>query len=315
MDQHDPERRIAELERQLAEENRMPEPERQQAEVVDRHVVTPEQVHNVAFTEASRSQGGYRRDEVDAFLDRVEVALRDPTATGGVTPSEIHNVAFSKPPIGTRGYSEVEVDAFLDLVKIELTRRIPGHGPEEPIRCLLFRIGGWDQQKPVLAIDMDKAAIRVIDLNSNALIASVSLAEVTATPAQHHGIPVLVVDGPGLQTMTIRARAPGTWRRRAKSMKPAFLAMDEDWLTLAEKFGVASDLWDESTPQTFFDHVRIFNKEVRRDAGPWTWRTPLAFGTLCAVAACVPPIKPILLLIGVSLLILAALFWRFKWRF
>jgi DivIVA domain-containing protein len=64
MYQDDPERRIAELERQLAEQKRGPEPERQPA-----------------FSDASRGRG-YHRDEVDAFVDRVEATLRDPTARG-----------------------------------------------------------------------------------------------------------------------------------------------------------------------------------------------------------------------------------------
>jgi DivIVA domain-containing protein len=64
MDQDDPERRIAELERQLAEQKRGPELERQQA-----------------FSDASRGRG-YHRDAVDAFVDRVEATLRDPTARG-----------------------------------------------------------------------------------------------------------------------------------------------------------------------------------------------------------------------------------------
>jgi DivIVA domain-containing protein len=164
MDQDDPERRIAELERQLAEQKH-----------------TSEQVRNVAFSDASRGRG-YHRDEVDAFLDRV---------------------------------------------KAELSGRVPGQRPEEPIRCLLYRYASWDQQTPVLAIDVGKDALRVIDLNGNALIASVSLAEVNAQPAQYSGIPVLIVDGPGLPTLTIIPHPPpGQWRTSPKSTKPAYSAVE-----------------------------------------------------------------------------------------
>ena len=85
--------------------------------------LTPEQVHNVAFSKPPLFKRGYNEDEVDAFLDRVESTLRDRDAFGGLTAADLHNVAFSKPPIGKRGYNEDEVDAFVELVKIELSRR------------------------------------------------------------------------------------------------------------------------------------------------------------------------------------------------
>jgi DivIVA domain-containing protein len=126
MDQDDPENRIAALERQLAEQKNMAEPEH----LEKRPVVTPEDVHNVAFSKPPIGKRGYNGDEVDYYLERIEATLRDPTASGGVTPADIRNVAFSKPPIGQRGYNGDEVDAFLDRVEIELTRRLeePGLG-------------------------------------------------------------------------------------------------------------------------------------------------------------------------------------------
>jgi DivIVA domain-containing protein len=300
-DQDNPERRIAELERQLAGARQRPG-------------VTPEQVHNVAFSEASRSQGAYHRDEVDAFLDRVEAALRDPTARPGVTPADLHEVAFSEPPMGHRGYSEVEVDMFLDLVKIELTRRASGRGPEEPIRCQLYPYGGWDPQTPVRAIEVGKDVFRVIDLKSNTLIASVSLAAVAAKPAHHGGIPVLVVDGPGLETLTISPHPPpGTWRQRQKSTKPAYLAVDTEWLTLAQIFGLASDLAEESTPQNFLEHIFRFFGEGATTRGPTTWRTPLMAGLLVGVPGAIYG-SLFAVGIGVVCLILAALAWHFKWE-
>jgi DivIVA domain-containing protein len=295
MDQDDPEKRIAELERRLAEPKRGPELNRQ------------------AFSDASRGRG-YHRDEVDAFVDRVEATLRDPTATGGVTPADVDEVAFSKPPIGKLGYSEAEVDAYLDRVKTELSGRAPGRGPEEPIRCLLYRYASADQQTPALAIEVGKDALRVIEMSGNALIASVSLAEVTVQPAQYGGIPVLIVDGPGLPTLTIIAHPPpGQWRSSPKSTKPAYSAVDADWLVLAEKFGLASDLVDERGPQTFSEHVGRFTQE-RQMRAPTSWRTPLVLGVILVVPGVIYWL-PVPLLIGVVCLIVAAVAWRLKWEF
>jgi DivIVA domain-containing protein len=125
MDQNDPEKRIAELERQLAEQKRMAELEHQHAEPAKRPVVTPEQVRNVAFSKPSRGKRGYNEDEVDAFVDLVDAARRD--ATGHtLTPEQVRNTAFSKPPLGKRGYNEDEVDAFLDRIEQEMRRRATG---------------------------------------------------------------------------------------------------------------------------------------------------------------------------------------------
>jgi DivIVA domain-containing protein len=90
--------------------------------------LSAEQVHNVAFSKPPLFSRGYNEDEVDAFLERVEAVLRDPTALGGVSLADLHNVAFSPPPAGRRGYNKAEVDTFVDLVKSELTRRPPGRG-------------------------------------------------------------------------------------------------------------------------------------------------------------------------------------------
>jgi DivIVA domain-containing protein len=114
VDHDDPENRIAELERQLADQKHVAGPEH----LDGRPVVTPEDGHNVTFSKAAGSRG-YHEDQVDAFLDRVAAARRDPTARDGVTQTDLHNVAFSKPPFGTTGYNKDEVDAYLYLVRIE----------------------------------------------------------------------------------------------------------------------------------------------------------------------------------------------------
>lgn len=119
VDQDDPEVRIAELERRMAELTPGSGPEHREK----RPAVTPEDAHNVAFSKSARGKRGYNEDEVDGFLERIEAALRDPAATGGVTPADLRNVTFSKPPIGMRGYNKDEVDEFLGRVEIELARR------------------------------------------------------------------------------------------------------------------------------------------------------------------------------------------------
>jgi len=81
--------------------------------------LTPAQVHNVAFSKPPRGKRGYNEDEVDAFLDRVEAALQNPTGRI-LTAEQVHNVSFSKPPIGKRGYNSVEVDAFMQLIEQQL---------------------------------------------------------------------------------------------------------------------------------------------------------------------------------------------------
>lgn len=116
--EEDPEKRIADLERRLAQPRAAGAPDA--STTSDR--LTPEQVHNVAFSKPPLFKRGYSEDDVDPFLDRVEATLRDPTAIGALTPDDLHHVAFSRPPLGKRGYNEDEVDAFVELVLIELSR-------------------------------------------------------------------------------------------------------------------------------------------------------------------------------------------------
>lgn len=91
---------------------------------MERGRLTAEQVHNVAFGKPPMGKRGYNEDEVDAFLDVVEAALRDP-AGPALTADQVRRVAFSKPPIGMRGYNEDEVDQFLETVAAQLQ---PGSG-------------------------------------------------------------------------------------------------------------------------------------------------------------------------------------------
>jgi DivIVA domain-containing protein len=118
MDQEDPEKRIAELERQLAQAHAAGDRGASHGYKTG-GPLTPEQVRNMAFSKPPIGKRGYNEDEVDAFLELVEAALRDP-ARRTLTAEHVRKVAFSKPRIGKRGYNEEEVDAFLDLVEEQL---------------------------------------------------------------------------------------------------------------------------------------------------------------------------------------------------
>ena len=63
MDQDDPEKRIAELERQLAEARSAGNP--------PGGWLTPEQVRSKAFSKPPIGKRGYNENDVDAFLDAV----------------------------------------------------------------------------------------------------------------------------------------------------------------------------------------------------------------------------------------------------
>ncbi|MBF6435111.1 DivIVA domain-containing protein [Nocardia cyriacigeorgica] len=81
--------------------------------------LTADDVRAVTFSRPRFGARGYREDEVDGFLDRVEATLR---GTDRLTPAEVRDIAFRRPRFGQRGYDEQEVDAFLDLVEKTLTR-------------------------------------------------------------------------------------------------------------------------------------------------------------------------------------------------
>jgi DivIVA domain-containing protein len=143
MDKDDPEKRIAELERQLAETrsardpgaNRGPSPG--MVPPPGGGWITPEDVRNKAFAKPRIGQRGYNENEVDDFLDLVEAALRDPTERT-LTAEQVHNKVFSQPPRGKRGYNEQEVDAFLAVIAEQLSYHqgvfppSPESGPPPP---------------------------------------------------------------------------------------------------------------------------------------------------------------------------------------
>jgi DivIVA domain-containing protein len=123
MDGDDDEKRIADLDRQLAEARASGDPragqDPQRSAPVADGWLTPDQIRNVAFSSPPIGQRGYNEQEVDALLDAIEAAVRDPTGHP-LTAEQIRNVAFSKPPLGKRGYREDDVDAFLSRVEQQL---------------------------------------------------------------------------------------------------------------------------------------------------------------------------------------------------
>ena len=121
MDWHDPEKRIAELERRQADANAA-RPVAARPMSAARGELTADDVHNVAFSAPPRGKRGYDEGEVEAFRGRIEAHLRNPQAVGGLTAAEVNSVAFSKPAIGRRGYDPHEVDAFLERAVEQLER-------------------------------------------------------------------------------------------------------------------------------------------------------------------------------------------------
>jgi hypothetical protein len=152
--------------------------------------------------------------------------------------------------------------------------------PGQPTRCLLIPSPAWFfsdtlsgslaafttpfklgfsrralNPQPSMAIDVDDTSIRVIDPNTQTVIAAARLAQVSATPAKHTyyrksglTMPVMVVHVPGLQErlgatrpLTIACRERRfSWNTRVPSEPPpAFVVSGADWCTLVEKFGLA----------------------------------------------------------------------------
>ncbi|MGW5055559.1 DivIVA domain-containing protein [Actinokineospora sp. NPDC004072] len=82
--------------------------------------LTPERVRAVAFDRAPLGRRGYREDQVDAFLDRVEAAL---AGTDPLTADDVRTAVFDPASRVRRGYDEDQVDAFLDTVVAALSER------------------------------------------------------------------------------------------------------------------------------------------------------------------------------------------------
>jgi hypothetical protein len=147
----------------------------------------------------------------------------------------------------------------------------------EPIRCELVPVPPRvvenfllpTKEKPtapplVLEVGIDDA-IRVIDANTKALVASDWILQVTATPTKYLGgdennpsytQPLLALHVPGLRPLRIgprpmdrawgRPRFRYGWRGRVRGHKePAYEVTEAEWLTLVEKFGLGTRVVDE----------------------------------------------------------------------
>src|ERR1700758_4818317 len=216
---------------------------------------------------------------------------------GGRDPRVANETPLDAPPVDgvDATMSASEFDELLTMVGGPRGLEVHAPAPGQPTRCRLtpnparmFSSSFFGMFKntstalkmnanppqPSLAVDVGDDAISVIDLKSDARIASASLARVTATPAANTrsvtrvGVlttAVLVVRVPDAEPLTIGcpdfAGPPsatwsgGTkltyrfaWRGEVPSEdEPDFVVSDADWLTLVEKFGLASRMEDRAT--------------------------------------------------------------------
>lgn len=85
-------------------------------------LISVEEVRDVRF-KTVRLTEGYDEDEVDAFLDRVLLALVEPAdGPQRLSADEVRNSLFSTTRL-REGYDMVEVDSFLDRIEAEFERR------------------------------------------------------------------------------------------------------------------------------------------------------------------------------------------------
>lgn len=91
---------------------------------------------------------GYKVDEVDAFLDRVEATLAGEPVGTPVTSQDVHDVVFR---VRFGGYDEWQVDLHLDRVERQLAeleeRGGPGRGPD-PRASMPERMGPPPERMP-----------------------------------------------------------------------------------------------------------------------------------------------------------------------
>ena len=222
----------------------------------------------------------------------------DPFVLGGLYHRVATRTRLEAPPVEFTdgGMRAAEFDELLTMVARKCGWDVRRPAPGELTRCLLFpntskawQISYWPwvdfirrrQRKklPSLAIDVGDDAIWVIEADTNAVIASASIAQVTATPTTYTGYssriseaiadiqwvidhwerpprggePVLDVAVPGFQSLTmacprhvLSTDSWFEWRGEApRANVPDYLVSGADWLTLVEKFGLAQEL-DES---------------------------------------------------------------------
>ncbi len=97
--------------------------------------LTPADVHNVAFRKPPLGKRGYDEEEVDAFLERVELTianLQDQIAALRAGPAGYSQLAY-----GTSGAADEAVLAELDQIKVRLARIEAAVTPRDPRHRLL----------------------------------------------------------------------------------------------------------------------------------------------------------------------------------
>ena len=219
--------------------------------------------------------------------NRFIVGGRDRRVASG-TPLDAPDVGYGQSVDVDAWLSASDFEEILTLVSSRSGLDVRPPAPGQPSRCLLFpnsllvqEMGAFAVRKkreflesasqPRLAIDVGVDGIRVIDPNSNALIAAVSPAQVTATPVIYsprsmhwvpnlgHAIsdaatnywstsPGMRVSIPGMAPLTIGCRDSVSgldfrfsWPDDvpAEHARAEFEVSGTDWLTLVEKFGLA----------------------------------------------------------------------------
>jgi DivIVA domain-containing protein len=239
-----------------------------------------------------------------------------------LTADRIRIPSFARPPIGRPGYDKGEVDAFLNLLAEQIAadrdRAAPKPVSRRPDRYVLYAMGSMTvaPMKPAITLEVGPDTVRLLDAERGVALAVAPLDEVTATPAHHGGIPVVVLDGAELPTLTIRPRhGAGAWQGRTKSRRPRYLVTDAEFTALIPTVGLASRLRDHAEPHGIWEHIAAFIEEWGGSVDI-TWRTPAMLGTLALItAAVVPASLPMSLIGGIVLLLFSAAAWRFDWRF
>ncbi|TDO18590.1 hypothetical protein EV580_1777 [Mycobacterium sp. BK086] len=144
---------------------------------------------------------------------------------------------------------------------------------------------GWMQRKPTppLVLDIgDGGAITLSDSDTNELVASAAVAQVTATPAKYQYMrleslngtqPLVILDIPELQPISIGARSLGSawgddmyryrWRDRVPNEKRVTHELaDADWLSLVTQFGLSALVHDDIASGRVERRTRINKAKV-----------------------------------------------------
>jgi DivIVA domain-containing protein len=144
---------------------------------------------------------GYKVEEVDTFLDRVEATLNGAPVDQPVRSKEVHDVVFR---VKFGGYDEWQVDLHLDRVERQLAEREPeqphGVGPERMPDRMAMGMPGRDDRMGGGERSFDRPSV-------------------PGGPMPGAGVPVAGMPSPGMSPMPAR---PGS-----QSPPPGFSRYDE----------------------------------------------------------------------------------------